>query len=291
MNLIKYSNNIDGLSDDKQIQEIYLYIKNNFLSKGEIVELGTFLGKVTKTILDAVPEKFEGRIYTYDNFVWNFNHNRKFPHLGLAKNQNFLDYVKKKIDSKKIIFKKQLIEDLKWEEKKIELLILDSPKNFDEINDVFFKLSPFFLENITKIIFLDFSISIKYDTQIFLNKIADYFAIKFSTNGIAYCEYKKKINLNKFDKFKIIKKMKTEEIILFWNNFFKKIDHNQQKRLSLLPALHLYENKNYIKSFQHILFKNVYVQKKYILIKYMIKRYPLLIPLLIFQLFRGKFFI
>ena len=288
---MKYSNNIDGLSDDKQIQEIYLYIKNNFLSKGEIVELGTFLGKVTKTILDAVPKKFDGRIYTYDNFVWNFNHNRKFPHLGLTKNQNFLDYVKKKIDSKKIIFKKQLIEDLKWEEKKIELLILDSPKNFDEINDVFFKLSPFFLENITKIIFLDFSISIKYDTQIFLNKIADYFSTKFSTNGIAYCEYKKKINFNKFDKFEITKKMKTEEIILFWNNFFKKIDYNQQKRLSLLPALHLYENKNYIKSYRHILFKNVYVQKKYILSKYMIKRYPLLIPLLIFQFFRGKFFI
>ena len=54
---MKYSNNIDRLSDDKQIQEIYLYIKNNFLSKGEIVELGTFLGKVTKTILDAVPKK------------------------------------------------------------------------------------------------------------------------------------------------------------------------------------------------------------------------------------------
>lgn len=85
--------------------------------------------------------------------------------------------------------------------------------------------------------------------------------------------------------------MKTEEIILFWNNFFKKIDYNQQKRLSLLPALHLYENKNYIKSYRHILFKNVYVQKKYILSKYMIKRYPLLIPLLIFQFFRGKFFI
>ena len=95
MNLIKYSNNIDGLSDDKQIQEIYLYIKNNILSKGEIVELGTFLGKVTKTILDAVLKKFDGRIYSYDNFVWNFNHNRKFPHLGLIKNQNFLDYVKK----------------------------------------------------------------------------------------------------------------------------------------------------------------------------------------------------
>ena len=94
---MKYSNNIDRLSDDKQIQEIYLYIKNNILSKGEIVELGTFLGKVTKTILDAVPKKFDGRIYTYDNFVWNFNHNRKFPHLGLAKNQNFLDYVKKKL--------------------------------------------------------------------------------------------------------------------------------------------------------------------------------------------------
>lgn len=249
MNLIKYSNNIEGLSNDKQIEEIYLYIKNNFLSKGEIVELGTFLRKVTKTILDAVPENFDCKIYTYDNFVWNFNHNRKFPHLGITKNQNFLDYVKNNINSEKIIFKKQLIEDLKWEEKKIELLILDSPKNFDEINDVFFKLSPFFIENVTKIIFLDFSISIKYDTQIFLDKIADYFLIKISTNGFAYCEYKKKLSLNKFDKFKIIKKMKKEDIILFWNNFFKKIDYYQQKRLSLLPALHLYENKNYIKAF------------------------------------------
>ena len=94
------------------------------------------------------------------------------------------------------------------------------------------------MENITKIIFLDFSISIKYDTQIFLDKISDHFSIKFSTNGIAFCELKKKKNLKKFNKFKIIKKMKTEEITLFWINFFKKIDYNQRKRLSLLPALH-----------------------------------------------------
>ena len=288
---MEYKNEFVGLTNDKQVDEIYSYIKNNFVSKGEIIELGTFLGRVTKTIVDAVPEEFDRKIYTYDNFIWNFNHNRKFPYLGLSENQNFLDYVKRKVNSKKVIFIKQLIEDLKWDGGFIELLILDSPKNFDEINDVFFKLSPFFLENITKIIFLDFSISIKYDTQIFLNKIADYFSTKFSTNGIAYCEYKKKINFNKFDKFEITKKMKTEEIILFWNNFFKKIDYNQQKRLSLLPALHLYENKNYIKSYRHILFKNVYVQKKYILSKYMIKRYPLLISLLIFQFFRGKFFI
>ena len=288
---MEYKNEFVGLTNDKQVDEIYSYIKNNFVSKGEIIELGTFLGRVTKTIVDAVPKESDRKIYTYDNFIWNFNHNRKFPYLGLSENQNFLDYVKRKVNSKKVIFIKQLIEDLKWDGGFIELLILDSPKNFDEINDVFFKLSPFFLENITKIIFLDFSISIKYDTQIFLNKIADYFSTKFSTNGIAYCEYKKKINFNKFDKFEITKKMKTEEIILFWNNFFKKIDYNQQKRLSLLPALHLYENKNYIKSYRHILFKNVYVQKKYILSKYMIKRYPLLIPLLIFQFFRGKFYI
>ena len=287
---MEYKNEFAGLTNDKQVDEIYSYIKNNFVSKGEIIELGTFLGRVTKTIVDAVPEEFDRKIYTYDNFIWNFNHNRKFPYLGLSENQNFLDYVKRKINSKKVIFIKQLIEDLKWEGGFIELLILDSPKNFDEINDVFFKLSPFFLENITKIIFLDFSISIKYDTQIFLDKISDHFSIKFSTNGIAFCELKKKKNLKKFNKFKIIKKMKTEEITLFWINFFKKIDYNQQKRLSLLPALHYYENHNYLKAFDHVLFRDTYVQKKYILIRYMIKRFPLLIPLLLLQFLRGKFF-
>lgn len=105
-----------------------------------------------------------------------------------------------------MIFKKGFIEDINWHGKTIELLILDAPKNFDEINNLFFKLLPFFQKDITKIIFLDFTISIKYDTQIFLNKISDNFSIEISKNGIAYLKYKKKIDYEKFQTFNKEKK-------------------------------------------------------------------------------------
>ena len=44
---MEYKNEFAGLTNDKQVDEIYSYIKNNFVSKGEIIELGTFLGRVT----------------------------------------------------------------------------------------------------------------------------------------------------------------------------------------------------------------------------------------------------
>lgn len=281
----------DGLTNIKQLKEIYSFIKNNFKSKGDIVELGTFLGKTTKTLLEALPYNSKRKIYTYDNFIWNWNHKRKFPRVRLNINQNFLEYVKKKINSKKVIFRKSLIEDLKWNGGCIELLVLDAPKNFDELNNIFFKLSPFFKTNITKIIFLDYSISIKYDTQLFLNHISKNFLVEVSSKGIAFCRYKQRLNIIKSNNFKLIRKMEADKIFKFWDRVFKSIDNNMRIRLSLLPALHLYDNNYFLKSIQFVLFKNVYVQKKYVFIKYMIKRYPILYPFIVINLLRGKYFI
>lgn len=289
--LSKNLEKFDGLTNFDRLLEIYLFIKKNFESKGDVIELGTFLGKTTKTICEALPKDFEGKIYTYDSFIWNWNHKRKFPKVGLKVNQNFLEYVKKKINSDKVIFKEGLIQEIDWDGNYIELLVLDAPKNFDEINDIFFKLSPFFKKDITKIIFLDFIISIKYDTQIFLNKISGNFSIDVSKNGIAFCKYIKEINYEKFGKFDEVKKMKHTEISFFWDKTLNNLNDKLKKKLSLLPALHLYDNKNYYRSIKFIIGNNVYVQKKYILIKYMIKRYPLLIPILIIQYLRGKYFI
>lgn len=294
-------NNLDSLSNKlKKFNglinlsvsiEIFLFIKKNFKSKGDIIELGTFLGKTTKTITEAIQGSFTSKVYSYDNFIWNWNHKRKFPNIKLNVNQNFLEYVKKKVNSKKVIFKKGRIEDLSWQGKKIELLILDAPKNFDEINDVFFKLLPFFQKNITKIIFLDFTISIKYDTQIFLSKISDNFSIDISKNGVAYCKYVKKIDYKKFQTFSNEKKANLIDINFFWNKMLNTLNKPVKKKLSLLPALHLYDNKYYLESTKYVFYKNVHVQKKYILTKYMLKRYPLLIPTLIIQYLRGKYFI
>ena len=280
-----------GQTNLAQCIEIYFFVKKNFKGHGDIVELGTFLGKTTKTITEALPDNFNNKFYTFDNFIWNWNHKRKFPFVKLDLNQNFLDYVKKKVDSNKVIFRKGLIQHIEWSSNNIELLILDAPKNFDEINDLFFKLSPFFKKNITKIIFLDYIISIKYDTQFFLAKISDNFLIDISKNGIAYCTYIKEIDFEKFGAFSEEKKMKLINIKLFWDDKFNTLNENLKKKLSLLPALHLYDNKNYLDSIKSVISKDVYVQKKYILIKYMFKRYPLLVPILIIQYLRGKYFI
>ena len=289
--LTKILKKFDGLTNLNQLIEIHLFIKKNFRYKGDIIELGTFLGKTTKTITETLKKNSSIKIYSYDNFIWNWNHKRKFPNIKLNLHQNFLEYVRKKVNSKKVIFKKGLIEDIYWQGKIIELLILDAPKNFDEINDIFFKLLPYFQKDITKIILLDFIISIKYDTQIFLSKINDNFSIEISKEGIAYLKYKKKINYKKFQTFNKEKRASLKEINFFWNRMFNTFSEPVKKKLSLLPALHMYDNKFYLDSIKFIFSKNVYVQKKYIITKYMLKRYLLLIPSLIAQYIRGKYFI
>lgn len=281
----------EGLTNINTLKEVYSFVKNNFNSKGDIVELGTFLGKTTKTLLEALPKNSKSKIYTYDNFIWNWNHKRKFPSVKLDTNQSFLEYVKKKITSKKVIFNKSLIEEMKWNGGCIELLVLDAPKNFDELNNIFLSLSPFFKINVTKIIFLDYSISIKYDTQLFLEHISKNFSVEISSNGVAYCRYKQRINILKSNDFKLIRKMKSDEISKFWNKVFKNMDNKMRRKLSLLPALHLHDNNYFFKSIKYVFFEDVYVQKKYVFIKYMIKRYPILYPFIIINFIRGKYFI
>ena len=46
--LSKNLEKFDGLTNFDQLLEIYLFIKKNFESKGDVIELGTFLGKTTK---------------------------------------------------------------------------------------------------------------------------------------------------------------------------------------------------------------------------------------------------
>ena len=62
--------------------------------------------------------------------------------------------------------------------------------------------------------------------------------------------------------------MKTEEITLFWINFFK-IDYNQRKDY-LCTSFTLLENHNYLKLLI-MYYSSAHVQKKYISIRYMIK--------------------
>jgi len=285
---------IPGLTDDKTCNLIENYLDKNYQDIGNIVELGTFLGKVTHTISKFLKNKNHNKkLYTYDNFVWNFNHKKKFPEIKKNVNECFLDLSMENVNSENTVFRKTLIENLDYNEGDIEILVLDAPKNYNELVNIFQKLSKYFIPNKTKIIFLDYFISIKYDTQLFINFIHKYVKYNFYEKELAIVEIEKNISeINFLNKKKTQKKIfqKAEDIENFFCDLFNKIPDDKKKILSILPALCYYENGYYIKSFNYLLRAKCYVQKKYVLIKYMIKRYKFLNLFLLYIYLRGRFY-
>ena len=123
--------------------------------------------------------------------------------------------------------------------------------------------------------------------------VEDYIDVEFYGDELVVVEIKK--NMNNIDYLEQEKKLKKKfknrkNIQIFWLNLFEKIPENKKKILSILPALFYYKNNFYIESFIYLLKEDCYVQKKYILIKQMIKKYKILNIFLLFLYLRGKFY-
>jgi len=281
-------NNLIGQTSDEKLNEIYNYLKIQFKDKGNILEFGTFLGKVTYSLSLIQKEKLiKNKIFTFDMFIWNELHQKKFPNLNIKIGSSFLEKTKSIISNKNINYVEGDIENFNYDDSSIiEVLILDAPKEFKEIKSIFQKLNNKFLPNVTKVIFMDFFLPTKYDSIIFLYLLKTFGKITFSKYENVFFELNKEIDLTQLD----IKKIYREDYSSI-NKFVLSVE-NEKSRLKLnLPMILLkYNLCGFFSTISKILYTNELLRnKKYVLTRSFFKRYYIIYPFILLKMIYEYF--
>ncbi len=280
--------NLIGQTSDKKLNEIFYYLKNKFSDKGSILEFGTFLVKVTYSLSLIQNEKLiKNKIFTYDKFIWNKLHQKKFPNLNIKIGSSFLEKTKSIVSNENINYIEGDIDNFNYEDPSIiEVVILDAPKNFIEIKAIFQKLNNKFLPNVTKVIFMDFFLPTKYDSIIFLYLLQTYGKITFSKFENVFFELNKEIDLTHMN----IKKISKENYNSI-NKFILSVE-NEKSRLKLdLPMILLnYKLCGFFSSILKIFCTNDLLRnKKYVLTRSFFKQYYIIYPFILLKMIYEYF--
>lgn len=276
-------NNLIGQTSNEKLIEIYDYISNNYKDIGNILEFGTFLGKVTYALSLISKEKnIRNKIFTYDIFIWNKLHKKKFPNINLDIGSSFLEKSKLIVSNDSVNFVKGDIDQFVYEDRSpIEVVILDAPKNFKEIKIIFEKINNNLIPGVSKIIFMDFFLPTKYDTIVFLYLLKKYGKIKFSKFENVFFELEHKINLNDLE-FKNIFKIEFDLI----KKFVLSIESEKSKNKLQLPLILLnYELCGFLSAVYNIMInKNLIKLRNYVLTGSILKRYYMIFPIIIIKI-------
>ena len=284
---MKLADNLIGQTSNQKVQEIYDYIDLKFQDRGTILEFGTFLGKVTYCLsIIQKKKKIKNKIFTYDIFIWNSLHKKKFPELNLKIGQCFMQKTKSIVSNDSIHFIKGDINKFIYSERSfIELVILDAPKSFDEIKDIIFKINNKLIPGCSKIIFMDFYLSSKYDTILFLYILKNYGKISFSQFENVFFELNKKIDLDILN----LNSIKKCDYFLI-ENFLTKIENKSSLIKLQLPMLLLnYRLFGFFSAIRKIFAINEYLMfKKYVFSKSFLKQFYIIFPFIFVKMIYEK---
>lgn len=160
---------IPGMITKEECQ-YYSYIGQFYSGKGEVVELGPWLGNSTLHILKGLEDNpnWTGRkLHVYDDFVWRDWMNKWVtPEERLEVHQDFsalFDKYASKISSSIIKKKNKIVKydgnddvpDIIWSGRPVEIIYVDCGRTF-EVNDAWFKIfSGSFIPDTTLVIMQD----------------------------------------------------------------------------------------------------------------------------------------
>ena len=149
----------------------YKWLGSFYLGRGEVVELGSWLGKSTVSIVDGLLESgnFLGKkLHVFDDFRWRagFMNNYVPDNLKMGDDTDFLALFRTMtadraghIDALPVAIQRQswnaTLPALEWNEFPIEMVFVDCGKAFLENEAWFDVLSPYFIKDVTLIVMQD----------------------------------------------------------------------------------------------------------------------------------------
>lgn len=152
----------------------YLYITELFRGRGEVIEVGPWLGNSTFHIVYGLVRNpaFRGKVlHVFDDFVWRSSWmNRHYPHEDVPKNyacfqplfERYVRHIKSHIHAarRRLIVQdgNEKVRDLAWSGKSIEMCFIDCGMNLAINNAWYNVLSPSFIPDTTLIMMEDWQL-------------------------------------------------------------------------------------------------------------------------------------
>jgi len=158
---------LPGMISPSEMRYLYWLTGETFLGMGEVVEVGTWLGRSTSCIAAGVNKSSSSRrLWCYDSYEWieAFNFKVDGSDYNLKAGDDFQPQFLKNVSSvsDKIISIKAPISKISWCKAPIEILILDAPKSRQDISKCLTVFAPYLIPGISVVVLQDYCYSPSY---------------------------------------------------------------------------------------------------------------------------------
>ncbi len=158
---------LPGMISPAEMRYLYWITSGAYLGMGEVVEVGTWLGRSTSCIAAGLKEADPQRtLWCYDSYEWIEAFNFKAPgeEMGLKPGDDFRPVFQKNVSavSERIVSTKAAISNISWCGAPIEILILDAPKSRQDITKCLMVFAPYLIPGISVVVLQDYNYSPSY---------------------------------------------------------------------------------------------------------------------------------
>jgi hypothetical protein len=237
---------IPGMITPNERNYLYWLVSQTYLGEGEIVEIGSWMGKSTVSLAAGLRDSaMKGHVYAFDRFVWhendniktslNIKHGSDFKHIFEQNTHLLNDYIKAT---------KSELSEVKWNNKNIEILFLDGPKRLKQIKQVLKIFGPHLIPNLSIIVMQDFGNYPSYDLSVICSSLREYIQVVHAVPNSSTVSFKvirkleyDQLDLNELD----FHTWSYDKAITNWNWINSQLPVQTQKRLAPGLAFFLHD--------------------------------------------------
>lgn len=155
---------VPGMIKPSEARYLYWLASRAYLGHGDLVELGSFLGKSAMHLAAGLRDGgLRGELYCFDRFVWDEDHAAKFD-VGLALGD---DYVERFDANLRRVYEgvhahAAELSEVRWDRGPVEILFVDAPKRFKELAITLSAFAPHLEPELSLLAFQDFAHGTSY---------------------------------------------------------------------------------------------------------------------------------
>lgn len=264
---------VPGMISSSEGRYYYWLTSKGYSGAGAVVELGTWLGQSTVHLAAGIRDSgYPGRLYCYDNFLWTdymdkIAAERNFKR-EMAKGETFQPIFEANVRSvyDNIKTTQINIEDIKWNDGPIEILISDVSWKFEDVITIMQIFGPHLIPDVSQIVLHFFFHYPAYETSLLLSAMHSDFLLShiIERGRIATFTVKKRLCLDS-ERVKELncRKWNADFAISNWKALYKQVQIPAlQEVLELHLCLYLYDiglRKNACRRIRQIRFTNRYL--------------------------------
>ncbi|MBI5433590.1 MAG: class I SAM-dependent methyltransferase [Planctomycetes bacterium] len=176
---------VPGMIKPSEARYLYWLASTAYLGHGAVVELGSFLGASATHLAAGLRDGgLGGELHCFDRFLWDRDHAAKFD-LGIAIGEDYRAHFEQNVRRVYDGVRAHSVElrELTWDRGPVELLFVDAPKKFVELEATLTAFSPHLEPGQALIAFQDFAHAPSYAVALVIAGLGEHLELKHVVAG------------------------------------------------------------------------------------------------------------